>query len=309
MYTEERANHSRSLRDRLVNTYEELRQGAEIDEEGCTASLPDASSLAGPMTVFARRLIELDLISAEQAAKIIPETEFAASSGVVSLDEIASIPMSAIPTLAHLTAYSSGAARQFDRAAHQSLRQLSSLSPPDGLLLNIAASPTLLACLGTVTPRCQTIDSLTLALFDKPDVAGSRAEDPQGSLTRFGEAVVFVTAFAHAFGCPLPPVLQGWRHNISYAVLPATDQALIGGWLKALFGSDGIDDQILLATAHIDLCRLIPCVIQQAISAVMADQIDLDVLHSGLSYFSQPLLSWSLGLLVQWLCCEAVRNG
>ena len=35
----------------------------------------------------------------------------------------------------------------------------------------------------------------------------------------------------------------------------------------------------------------------------------MDSLQSGLSYFSQPLLSWSLGGIVSWLCSEITRNG
>lgn len=41
----------------------------------------------------------------------------------------------------------------------------------------------------------------------------------------------------------------------------------------------------------------------------MSGQIDLDTLHSGLSYFAQPLLSWCLGGVVGWLCTEIERQG
>ena len=63
------------------------------------------------------------------------------------------------------------------------------------------------------------------------------------------------------------------------------------------------------ATSPENFYRLAPTLIQQAIAATAAGQIDLDALRSGLSYFSQPLLSWSLGGIVSWLCREIERNG
>ena len=63
------------------------------------------------------------------------------------------------------------------------------------------------------------------------------------------------------------------------------------------------------ATSPQDFYRLSPSLIQQAIAATAAGQIDMDSPQSGLSYFSQPLLSWSLGGIVSWLCSEIIRNG
>ena len=66
---------------------------------------------------------------------------------------------------------------------------------------------------------------------------------------------------------------------------------------------------MLSTTAPPDLYRFAPSLIQQAILATAAGQIDLATLHSGLSYFSQSLLSWSLGGITAWLCTEIIRNG
>lgn len=63
------------------------------------------------------------------------------------------------------------------------------------------------------------------------------------------------------------------------------------------------------ATSSQGLCRLASTLVQQAIIAAMSGQIDLDTLHSGLSYFAQPLLSWCLGGVVGWLCTEIERQG
>jgi mediator of RNA polymerase II transcription subunit 5 len=50
-------------------------------------------------------------------------------------------------------------------------------------------------------------------------------------------------------------------------------------------------------------------VVSQAILAATAQVIDLETLRGGLSYFSQPLLSWcQIGILL-WLCQEIQRQG
>ena len=83
----------------------------------------------------------------------------------------------------------------------------------------------------------------------------------------------------------------------------------VNGWIKALFGSDGIDDEIILATSPADFYRLVPGIIKQAILATAVGQLDAEALQGGLSYFAQPLLSWSLGGIVLWLADEIIRIG
>lgn len=63
------------------------------------------------------------------------------------------------------------------------------------------------------------------------------------------------------------------------------------------------------STTPQDFCHLACGLFQQAIAATASGQIDLDTLHSGLSYFCQPLLSWSLGGIVTWLGSEIHRQG
>lgn len=91
--------------------------------------------------------------------------------------------------------------------------------------------------------------------------------------------------------------------------LSEDERGHLNGWVKALFGSDGIDDEILLKTSPQGLCGLASTLVQQSIVAASSGQIDLDTLHSGLSYFAQPLLSWCLGSVVGWLCAEIERLG
>lgn len=85
--------------------------------------------------------------------------------------------------------------------------------------------------------------------------------------------------------------------------------ASVNAWIKALFGSDGIDDETVMTTSTQGLARYTSTLVQQAVVAASMGQIDLDTLHSGLSYYAQPLLSWCLGGVVGWLCAEIERQG
>jgi len=62
--------------------------------------------------------------------------------------------------------------------------------------MNLSSSPALLACIGASCPPATFLDLATSCLIDKSDEAGVRSEDPQGSMTRFGEGVVLVETFA-----------------------------------------------------------------------------------------------------------------
>ena len=108
---------------------------------------------------------------------------------------------------------------------------------------------------------------------------------------------------------PFPSLMRDARRAVSLGDLDPSKRSCINGWIKALFGPDGIDDEIILATTPAEFYRLAAGVIQQSILATAAGQIDIDTLHSGLSYFSQPLLSWSLGGIVEWLADEIIRYG
>lgn len=111
------------------------------------------------------------------------------------------------------------------------------------------------------------------------------------------------------FQLPLPHLLWNARRVSNLEDLTEDERGHLNGWVKALFGSDGIDDEILLKTSPQGLCRLASTLVQQSIVAASSGQIDLDTLHSGLSYFAQPLLSWCLGSVVGWLCAEIERLG
>ncbi|KAF4623014.1 hypothetical protein D9613_001873 [Agrocybe pediades] len=71
---------------------------------------------------------------------------------------------------------------------------------------------------------------------------------------------------------------------------------LATAWTKAVFvNSEGIEDNILRSTNPKVLVRIAPAIIIQAIQyAIAAQKIDKDALMNGVSYFTGPLLNWTL---------------
>jgi mediator of RNA polymerase II transcription subunit 5 len=57
------------------------------------------------------------------------------------------------------------------------------------------------------------------------------------------------------------------------------------------------------------LLQLAPTLVSQAISAAVSQIISIETLHSGLSFFSQPLLGWCQAGIIDWLCVEVQRQG
>lgn len=191
----------------------------------------------------------------------------------------------------------------------------------EGLLVNLTQEPSLLASLGGCINPASWHEIIKSQLLEFPDDPTLRAENPQDSKSRFGEGVVFAEGFVHHFQVrrlsmylligqlPLHSLLYDARRATSLTDLDDQRRSCVDGWIKALFGSEGIDDDIILATSPADFYRLAPSIVQQAVLAIAMGQLDTETLHSGLSYFSQPLLSWSLIGVVHWLAGEIQRNG
>lgn len=84
--------------------------------------------------------------------------------------------------------------------------------------------------------------------MDKSEEAGVRSEDPQGSMTRFGEGVVLVETFAAQYKVshliaqenslmpqlPLPALLQEARTSLLWSELSIEEKGMMNGWVRAL---------------------------------------------------------------------------
>lgn len=121
---------------------------------------------------------------------------------------------------------------------------------PEGLLVNLSSCPALLTALTAYIPASNLLALATEHLIDKPEDPSIRSEDPQGSMTRFGEGIVFIETLAAQYQVswagwcwvtvlifvqlPVPALLQDARIALSWYELTAEEKGMANGWLKAL---------------------------------------------------------------------------
>jgi len=78
---------------------------------------------------------------------------------------------------------------------NQAVRNSPSVQPLEGLFVNLAQEPTLLACLGGCINAASWLEVIKSRLLDHPDDPATRIENPQDSKSRFGEGVILAEAF------------------------------------------------------------------------------------------------------------------
>ena len=270
---------------------------------------PEGWMLCTEQVTLVARLLEAQLLDQKDAEGLLGNIALPRMGAGESLfHRVTLAPRSHLRTLALITSYAPAAAKIFTSEVLNCIRAAPNVSPPDDLFLNLASEPLFTALLTACVNATTLLDLVEKHLLNSqpPD-----ADDPQGAVTRFGEGVVFAETVVSL--CHLrtrPRLLEEARTALPLADLTPAQRTSALGWYKALFGpDDGIDDQILLATLPADFYRLAPTIVQTAISSAAAGQLEIDTLQSGLSYFSQPLLSWTLGGIVAWLCEEIVSYG
>lgn len=89
------------------------------------------------------------------------------------------------------------------------------------------------------------------------------------------------------------------------------DKTLLSSWQKALFdkGNEGIDDSILRSTRPRSLLRVAATLLSHSIVQCVERKLDKDTLNMGLSFFSGPLLNWTLVGVVAALLKDIQRKG
>ncbi|CDW97943.1 hypothetical protein [Sporisorium scitamineum] len=109
-----------------------------------------------------------------------------------------------------------------------------------------------------------------------------------------------------------PPFLAKYlsASSVCYplSTLSEEERGLVGRWIHALFGNEGISDDLIQASPPTTLLRLSPLLFSQSVSACQYGVIDLETLRGGLSYFLQDLLSFALPGALVWLLSEIVRT-
>ncbi|KAH6917313.1 mediator complex subunit Med5-domain-containing protein [Coprinopsis sp. MPI-PUGE-AT-0042] len=130
--------------------------------------------------------------------------------------------------------------------------------------------------------------------------------DPQGAVSHLGNVVLFLQVVLVRYQFDEEAFTKGNR-TLSTAFLRQSDEVLpiessqtaesaaVAMWFKALFDSnEGIEDSILRSTQPKLLLRISATLFAQAIKAASTKQIDGEVLLNGVSYFTEPLLNWTL---------------
>lgn len=146
--------------------------------------------------------------------------------------------------------------------------------------------------------------------------------DPQTAVSHLGDVVLFVQYTLAHFQFDTTTFTKDGR-SISAAflksaftvypveILPPGELLSFNGWFKAIFdsSSEGIEDTILRSTQPKTLLRISATLFSQAIKAASAQKIDKDVLFNGVSYFTGPLLNWTLVGVIKALSQEILLKG
>ncbi len=82
----------------------------------------------------------------------------------------------------------------------QCIRAYPGITPPAGLFANLSSRPNLISCLVTSITLAELLELMVAHLLNPADDPMARSDDPQGSLTKFGEGIVLVEAAVHHFG-------------------------------------------------------------------------------------------------------------
>jgi mediator of RNA polymerase II transcription subunit 5 len=69
-------------------------------------------------------------------------------------------------------------------------------------MVNIATQPSVLSCLLTQVAPSDFLSLLNNKLLEIPEDSDSKGDDPQASLTKFGEGVILVESYASYFKVP-----------------------------------------------------------------------------------------------------------
>ncbi|KAF8078549.1 mediator complex subunit Med5-domain-containing protein [Lyophyllum atratum] len=144
--------------------------------------------------------------------------------------------------------------------------------------------------------------------------------DPQTAVSHLGDVVLFVQYATSRFHAD---VYNAENQSLTSTFLKSTDSiypieslsgedaAAFTAWFKALFdsGSEGIEDSILRSTQPKTLLKISATLFLQAIKVNMAQKIDRDTLNNGVSYFTGPLLNWTLVGIIKALIKEIQQKG
>ncbi|KAJ7783871.1 hypothetical protein DFH07DRAFT_727526 [Mycena maculata] len=158
--------------------------------------------------------------------------------------------------------------------------------------------------LDMISLHSRVSDLIFQALVFLQDSDFETVGDPQTAVSHLGDVVLFVQSTLTRFHLETDIFTSGGR-SISSGFLRSTaivhqldelseqDTIAFHAWYKALFdsNSEGIEDTILRSTQPKTLLRISASLFSHAIKD---SNIEEDVLNNGISYFTGPLLRWTL---------------
>ncbi|KAJ6503472.1 hypothetical protein C8R47DRAFT_1250472 [Mycena vitilis] len=175
------------------------------------------------------------------------------------------------------------------------------------------------AALDMISLHSKMSDLIFLALQFLQEADCETVGDPQTAVSHIGDVVLFVQTTLTRFHLGSDVLTSGGR-SVSSGFLRSTaiihrldelseeDTVAFNAWYKALFdsNSEGIEDTILRSTQPKTLLRISASLFSHAIKD---PSIDEEVLNNGISYFTGPLLRWTLVGVVQALTHEIQLKG
>ncbi|THH20641.1 hypothetical protein EW146_g766 [Bondarzewia mesenterica] len=158
-----------------------------------------------------------------------------------------------------------------------------------------------------------------VALLDQYDC--ETVGDPGTAVSHLGDVVIFLqwtmaryklsTTLRELGDKPLDPGYLRETDNVQRIEDFSGEQAAaFNSWFKALFdkNSEGIEDGVLRSTRPKILLTMAATLCSHAITACTEHKIDADVLNNGFSYFTGPLLNWTLVGIVKALIREVKQT-
>lgn len=113
----------------------------------------------------------------------------------------------------------------------------------------------------------------------------------QEAFTQFGYSVTSsITASSDTLSNPT-----------SLHALSDQHRQLVASWITALYGSEGIEDELIRSTAPRVMLALAPTIVHQSMMAMENGIIDQETLLNGLSYFCQDFLTFALPAIISYL--------
>ncbi|KAF8349998.1 hypothetical protein F5887DRAFT_1059221 [Amanita rubescens] len=159
-----------------------------------------------------------------------------------------------------------------------------------------------------------------LSLLDEYDC--ETVGDPQTAVSHLGDIVLFAQCaiarfhlnnleFTDERQSSSAKFLKSIGVVLSQSAFSNDDITAYNAWHKALFDSsnEGIEDSILRTTKPKALLRISATLFLDALQASSARKIDHEVLNNGVSYFTGPILSWTLVGVIKAIVQEIQRKG